>query len=796
MMNMSEGMPQGQEPQQDMSQNTIMPQAMPSEEFLLDTVSSIQERQTAILKDTGLSLDEMEDSMGKANKKMSQHEKNLVSEFEQNYLAVMEVSQMLGQSVPPFDIEDPNAKKNKKVKVKRKGGKGVQLKKNLKGDKGGINNGSKKYLKRLTSDMDSIRYMAKGGEMSMEEALVGENVTGIDQSMYNIPANAELEAGEYLQQPNGDVQKIQGKKHASGGEKMQLQNGTKVISDYLTLGAKNAKYYSKEYGIKVSAKDTYAKVVDKYTTKLGINKMNKEEESIIKKLKQEQEDTKDENTLMLNTDFLSRKLNDIEKKKAPLENLRTMMVDDVFNKQEMSKPKSERAESVGGAQQSFKKGGGFIDDSQVKALCKKYDIPYEKGLQLMQQYSKGGTEIDTYNKGGKKKYSSMSKYQPGGVYRPDQIEMLKKWERDARSRGFQGKLDYSGDIGAEAGKLQKFMSQNFPEVVERYFTDEKRPLTAKAMDMLKSSNPDIFKNLNLPEKGSAEYTFEEKELIKSKLKEDGLLTTDFLLEQFNDNMWDFRRPDFGLASDNIKSVGLQELDTDISETQITPQVTPEASTLEEEEDPVDMGYRTEAEIKYRNPMAFLALPDQNPMFPSSRQYHNQFENSLGRIDPSEVTAQSAINRINEQADMAYDAAYRQGDASSVLAQSAISNNAMSQAVQAETQANAMNADLENKAELVNIGKADQEGMLNNREAKESQRLNMIAGAKTEEDIRNYYDTLTDIQVSNYNTINKMNQINQLYDNFYIDANGNPVATNNGRDVLGLDLKTKINLGQV
>jgi hypothetical protein len=633
--------------------------------------------------------------------------------------------------------------------------------------------------------------MAKGGQMSMEEALVGENVTGIDQSMYNIPANAELEAGEYLQQPNGDVQKIQGKKHASGGEKMQLQNGAKVISDYLTLGGKNAQYYSKQYGIKVSAKDTYAKVVDKYTTKLGIKKMNKEQESIIKKLKEEEKNTKDENTLMLNTDFLSRKLNEIERKKAPLENLRTMMVDDVFNKQEMSKPKSERAESVGGGQQSFKKGGGFIDDSQVKALCKKYDIPYERGVQLMKQYSKGGTKIDTYSKGGKNKDLTTPKYQTGG-YRPDQIEMLKKWERDARSRGFQGKLNYSGDIGAEAGKLQKFMSENFPEVVERYFTDEKRPLTAKAMDMLKSSNPDIFKNLNLPEKGSAEYTFEEKELIKSKLKEDGLLTTDFLLEQFNDNMWDFRRPDFGLASDNIKSIGLQELDTDISATQRVPQVTPEASQVGIEEEP----YRTEEEIKYGNPMAFLNLPDQTPMPPDALEAHRLGEISLGRLDPTEVTAQPVINRINEQVDMAYDYASRQGDASSLLTQTAIANNAMSQAVQAENQANARNVDLENKTEQYNIGQADREVVMNENLNQTFERLQQTAKAKTNEDVRNYFDTLTDIQMSNYNTVNKMNQINQLYDNFYIDANGNPVATNNGRDVISMPWQTKINLGQV
>jgi hypothetical protein len=519
----------------------------------------------------------------------------------------------------------------------------------------------------------------------------------------------------------------------------------------------------------------------------------------------------------------------------------------------MSKPKSERAESVGGGQQSFKKGGGFIDDSKVKALCKKYDIPYERGLQLMQQYSKGGTKIDTYSKGGKKKNTTgMPKYQgdqgSGVVNNNSPIfsnnkraysEQEKARVLDYYRRFLDPKLLEVVRNNLDRGTIQLNEAVVFGDEVSSYLRPiGKQPQTG-AVDTYGDQTNQTIKQFLLNgffknefgrdfDASNPKDVFEAQKLyqdsFKSRFGQD--FDVDPTTGSIRDSRFGNRTASFFQIDDSLEAkqsgridlTELEKLDDEEANKLLEPfgitkeqalskktattrflNLVSQPNTQESKADPkkgkevdLDTGKILNKNNVDRRGMAFLAFPDQNPMFPSSRQYHNQFENSLGRIDPSEVTAQSAINRINEQADMAYDAAYRQGDASSVLAQSAISNNAMSQAVQAETQANAMNADLENKAEQFNIAQADQEGMLNNREAKESQKLNMIAGAKTEEDIRNYFDTLTDIQVSNYNTVNKMNQINQLYDNFYIDANGNPVATNNGRDVLRKGLGTIIN----
>lgn len=65
--------------------------------------------------------------------------------------------------------------------------------------------------------------------------------------------NAELEDGETLIEPDGELSKIEGKKHSEGGEKVNLPSGTRIYSQYLkapkevvkeVLGKESKKKYS------------------------------------------------------------------------------------------------------------------------------------------------------------------------------------------------------------------------------------------------------------------------------------------------------------------------------------------------------------------------------------------------------------------------------------------------------------------------------------------------------------------------------------------------------------------------
>ena len=128
----------------------------------------------------------------------------------------------------------------------------------------------------------------KGGTKEREKvhkSLTGEYAFGID-SENNV--NSELEDGEFLQDSNG-IKEVEGKKHSEGGEKMALEDGTRILSDYLKVGARNAKVLNDQFDLGVKASDTYATVVEKFNKKSGLNKITKELEEYIAKIDKQQQ---------------------------------------------------------------------------------------------------------------------------------------------------------------------------------------------------------------------------------------------------------------------------------------------------------------------------------------------------------------------------------------------------------------------------------------------------------------------------------------------------------------------------
>ena len=57
---------------------------------------------------------------------------------------------------------------------------------------------------------------------------------------------------------------------------MDLEDGTRILSDYLKVGAKNAKILNDQFDLGVKASDTYATVVEKFNKKSGLNKITEE----------------------------------------------------------------------------------------------------------------------------------------------------------------------------------------------------------------------------------------------------------------------------------------------------------------------------------------------------------------------------------------------------------------------------------------------------------------------------------------------------------------------------------------
>lgn len=199
----------------------------------------------------------------------------------------------------------------------------------------------------------------EGGKVSNKRSgllLTGNFLDGNDE--HPMP-NAEVERGEYLQTPDGNTMEVLGKKHSEGGELISVPENTKVISDYIKIGGKMATYLKKNYNLNVSAGSSYATVLDRYKKKIGLTELLDEEAKIMKKIV-DQDDVKFESTRDMNLQVLSKRANDIQPKKEPLEQDFNDFTNFIYQKQE---------ESKGSEGESFEKQqGGEIDQQQADIM--------------------------------------------------------------------------------------------------------------------------------------------------------------------------------------------------------------------------------------------------------------------------------------------------------------------------------------------------------------------------------------------------------------------------------------------
>ena len=131
----------------------------------------------------------------------------------------------------------------------------------------------------------------------MFKELTGEYQFPLDLNQKNVQPNAEIEGGEYVADSAG-LRRAEGKTHEQGGMPVALEEGTRILSDHLKIGVDVAKKIKDFTDIPVKATDTYAKVLDKYNKKLGLDKVNDRLESLMGMMKKESEN-KDKKTANL-----------------------------------------------------------------------------------------------------------------------------------------------------------------------------------------------------------------------------------------------------------------------------------------------------------------------------------------------------------------------------------------------------------------------------------------------------------------------------------------------------------------
>lgn len=215
------------------------------------------------------------------------------------------------------------------------------------------------YQQQSQQNFAPLSSYQEGGQIPQEQYLTEAFIQERDGTV----PNTEVEKGEFIQYPTGEVKEVAGETHENGGVKLNLEEGTKVISDHLKIGGATARQLKKEFDIDIKASHTYADAIDKFKKKIGLVKLDKQQEDLFKKL-DKQSAVEDEQTLALNEQYLANEIQQTEQAKQPMQEKLAQFTDMIFQKQEDSKPKGE---------------GTMLED-----LLHKNGLTSEQGAQVMQ----------------------------------------------------------------------------------------------------------------------------------------------------------------------------------------------------------------------------------------------------------------------------------------------------------------------------------------------------------------------------------------------------------------------------
>lgn len=214
-------------------------------------------------------------------------------------------------------------------------------------------------------------FFAEGGQKKdLFKALTGEYQFALDSNKPIAEPNAEIEGGEYIFDSQG-IRKAQGKTHEKGGMPVALEDGTRILSDHLKIGVDIAKKINKELALPAKATDTYARVLDRFNTKTGLDQINTKLEKLMGMMKDQKIKVKDKHTSDLNSDYLSKQLYKENQNKKPIEKDREKLFDIMFQIQEESKRKASMPE--------YKMQMGGV----VETTAKKYGITNERASELL-----------------------------------------------------------------------------------------------------------------------------------------------------------------------------------------------------------------------------------------------------------------------------------------------------------------------------------------------------------------------------------------------------------------------------
>lgn len=655
--------------------------------------------------------------------------------------------------------------------------------------------GYRRLQRDYVTGADRPQVFQEGGKL--EKALTGEYLFGMDEANPMLPPNAEIEKNEYVQHPNSEIQKAVGETHENGGIEVALEDGTRILSDHLKLGSKNAKYFKDNFGLELKAGDTFSKVLDKFNSKSGLKKIIDEQEDLIEEIQKQQEKTKDETAFGLNIQYISGKLKELEDKKKPLEEQRKIIFEEAYVAQEKSKPEEERDEDI------YQDGGEFY------SLAKKYGFSPDQAHEILKKYQQGGS-VDT-----SRYYSPLSFNNPelftqqrftqdnilaGNVTQEEALNRLRQQYNTLpnliRRSGLGTISDTTGNyplllrdpnmVDAEGNPIPVSVNAsaenigNFQRGYNEYITKtleainanpnmtaaQKQALvsqlqqerfgegTARKIDSILGNYTSSRSGVALPA-----LTDRDRELYGNTIQRigdvvnpDGSIRQGF--ENLSDDAKNYIQQVVIQGGESTYDIGLLDIPVTTPEEKINTDMSSETTSTQTDKTKSD-AYT----------MGIYLLPEQNPLPPTGLQPHLKINRRFERITPALLSPEQNLEEIRRQEAAATEQINMLPDSQRRAAIANLNANTQQNINKAVSETARLNSQIQTQADLQNAQTQRMEENAAANDALSYEQRQLTALAKTQADINNYYNTLQERNAMNFNKINQLNLINAMQDDY-------------------------------
>jgi hypothetical protein len=662
-------------------------------------------------------------------------------------------------------------------------------------------------------------FFANGGtKKEVAKELAGNYQAPLTKDRLHL-ANAEVEKNEYVFDSNG-IRKFGGSTHEKGGTPVKLEEGARILSDHLKIGADLAKELTKSLKLPFRATDTYAKALDRFNNSSDLPKLNKEIENLI--LKMDSEKSKDKTTFALNNQFLNNTLNSKNKQKQPLEKEMAGFFDMLFQEQESSK----KAESgykmqLGGSYMELAAKHG-IDPERAKEILRGLphyqdagfknpftDIANQLGFNKNAERPENMSDAEYYQKQTQSRVLGETKGK-ARTYTDKEKELIKKhyskFVLDKKSLDNLNKAIDSNELVFNPGMLETigtgkvlpiqlqhkdnpkgtYGGQDEARINGYLYNETFRQKTGRDFD---PNNPDDTKLIYnevipaLKEKGivyqGAPFRNQKTDaygnivasepgfVVSKAAKKSGDIDLDAYRKQSPGGK-QMLADEYGVTVDQLEESAKNPTNKFLKLTgEAAPQTTPEiTSTGEVRIAKKPFKFNTVEDKKEvvteeaKRRRGLLLLPDQTPMLPNllpSLKVQRRFSR-IGYNDISPEQQLAEMNRSASATRQSLEGLSPQQRAAAEIGLSA-NENMMSNKVIADV--NRANAAGRNTVDAYNAKVSDAEENASAQDALSYEQRTQTALGNYDKEIQGYYDKLASNQMNNYKTVEALNRYNAL-----------------------------------